>query len=321
MDLLSGKTDWKQKFYDRWKVGYVDSKAIDVFDNEDVVFANADFDELVLEETDLVLMKSWVKELGLEGLGSDPVTVFKEVLKVKKNPYKQNKDNELAYFRKASWVALNRKGGILLDSFHTQFYPKIEHVYSTQTRCNLTDPHTGDSIVGVIDMIVKVKGYDKPIIIDLKTATQPYSLEQAAISDQLTTYVALKGQEYSTNLTGYVVLIKNIPRETISHCRSCGSKKDSKHKTCSQEINGVRCKGEWGNTVTLKPEVQFLVESRSQFAVESLLQDYGSSLLAMKNEIHYRNSEQCSNWFGKPCIYKKLCWEGKADGLIDGKLK
>jgi hypothetical protein len=321
MDLLDGKLDWKQKFYDRWKVGYVDSKAIDVFDNPDVVFANADFDALVLEENDLILMKSWIKELGLESLGSNPVNVFKEVLKIKKNPYKQNKANELAYFRRASWVALNRKGGILLDAFKEQFYPLIEEVLATQVHGSLTDPTTGDSISGYIDFIVRVKGYSSPIIIDLKTAAQEYSLEQAKKSEQLSTYLILKGQEYSTSLVGYVVLIKNIPKEVESYCEICNNKKNSKHKTCDNLVNGKRCGGAWLSKTILKPKVQFLVESRDQFALESLLQDYGSTLLAMKNDIHYRASEQCSNWFGKPCIYEKLCWEGKTDGLIDGKVK
>lgn len=311
--LLEGEQNWRQKFSDRWKTAVNGGKFIPLFDNPSVVFAHSDFDEDILTEHDLNYLKSWAEELALDY--RDPVALFKEVAKNKKNPYKKVTVEELTYFSRASWLSLNRKGEILLDCFYTQFYPKITKVHATQKYASLKDESTGDSIVGVIDMVVEYEGYDKPIIFDLKTSASPYDQEQLDVSDQLTLYAAMKGHEYNTDLVGYVVLSKNIPKEADSTCSKCAFKKNGRHQTCNNEVNGVRCNGSWIEKKVPAPKVQVLVDKKSPLQVESLLVDMANVITAMKNNLVFKNTQHCHNWYGSSCPYLNLCHKGNKQGL------
>lgn len=311
--LLEGAPDWRQKFFDRWKTAVSGGKFIKLFDNPSIVYAHSDFDGDILTETDLNYMRAWAKELNLDE--NDPVETFKAVAKNKKNPYKKTTEDELIYFGRCCWLSLNRKGEILLDAFFTQFFPKIKRVVATQKHANIKDESTGDSIVGVIDMVLEYEGYDRPIIFDLKTAASPYDKDQLDVSDQLTLYAAMKGSEYETNLVGYVVLCKNIPKEVESTCVKCGNRKTGRHQSCEAVVNGDRCSGAWLEKKVPKPEVQVLVDSKSPLQVESLLMDMANVITAMKNNIVFKNTQHCHNWYGSSCPYINYCHKGSKDGL------
>lgn len=313
--LLEGDPNWRAKFFDRWKTAVSGGKFIKLFDNPSIVYAHSDFDGDILNEQDLNYMKAWMLEMGLEG--KDPVEVFKDVAKSKKNPYKKTSIEELIYFSRCSWLSLNRKGEILIEAFYNQFYPKIKKVIATQKHANLKDESTGDSIVGVIDMVIEYEGYDKPIIFDLKTAASPYDKDQLDVSDQLTLYAAMKGGEYSTDLVGYVVLCKNIPKEIQSTCSKCGYKKQGRYQTCNNDAGNVsgRCGGDWIEKKIPKPEVQVLVDSKSPLQVESLLVDMANVITSMKNGLVFKNTQHCHNWYGSSCPYLNLCHKGSKEGL------
>lgn len=315
MQLLEGASDWKQLFFKRWKTMSSFGKQTEVFDNPDITYAHTDFDSDLLDEKDLILLKAWVEELNLDSMGSDPVDVYKQCGKIKKNPYLHISAKQLQYFNRASWLSLNKKGSILLDAFYTQFFPRIKKVLATQKQSSIKDENTGDSIVGVIDMILEIDGYDKPIIFDLKTAASPYDAETLEVSDQLALYQAMKGNEYNTDQVGYVVLIKNISKDVEGYCASCAFKKDGRHKSCNNVINGSRCSGDWIEKKVPKPEVQVLIQKKTQQQVSDLLSDFSNVLHSMKSGIVYKNTQACNNWYGAKCPYFNLCHKGDPSGL------
>lgn len=322
MHLLEGGIDtFKEEFSKLW-YKQKDRKKNDIiiYDNDNIIFGYADFDKDVLTESNMQTLEEQIKELGLHYLGKDGVTVYKAVAKIKKNPYKRIKQNELKYFNRASWLSMHQKGLILLDSFYEQFYPRIEKVLTTQKFALLKDNETGDIIQGVIDMVLKLKNHDKPIIFDLKTASKAYTQEQIDFSDQLTLYAAMEGSKFNTDQVGYVVLSKNINKDKESFCISCGHKKQGKHRTCNNQITTAegtitRCNGTWEDKVLLKPKVQVLIQTKSDKEIERVLNEQINIIMAMKNNTIFKNTSKCSAWYGGICPYKKLCWEGDATGL------
>lgn len=309
--------DFLAKFNSRWDTAIVNNKPVTMFDNPNIIYANTDFDEYVLDKSvDMALLWDWAVELKVDFLGRDGVQVYKEILKIKKNPYRTTGASELKFFNRASWLSMKRKGKYLVEAFHNDFYPKIKRVLATQKRATIVDPASGDSIVGVIDMVLELEGYDKPIIFDLKTAAMAYSQEQIDTTEQLTLYAAMCAYEYSTDLVGYVVLPKAIRKDIISNCGLCGHSKNSKHRTCDNLINGTRCNGAWIESRIPKPEVQVMIQNKTPEQVEELLKDIANIVLGMKNKIVYKNTNKCENWYGQKCVYYNACHKGDLSGLV-----
>jgi len=321
--LLKGNNDYIEKFYDRWHTAISNNKPKQIYDADDIIFGYNDFDEAILDKTnDSITMESWARELNLLQPNetadfSKLVNLYKETVKLKKNSFKRPTNEQIKYFNRLSWLSMNHKGRILLEAFKTQFYPKIKKVIATQQFTNITDPNTGDSVVGVIDMVLEIDGYDKPIIFDLKTAGMPYDQNNIDYSDQLTLYAGMKGSYYNTNLVGYIVLCKNIPKDIVAYCNKCNGNRNGRHKTCDAlDSTGNRCHGDWIETKVPKPIVQVLVEEKSPEQIQSLFQDISNIILAMKNKIVYKNTSRCDNWYGSICVYKNLCHKNDPSGLI-----
>lgn len=323
MNLLENKLkpeDIKEEFDKRWSVIFKNKKPVDLFDNDNVVYSHADFDEHLLLVEDIKIMDDWVKELKLTKLGDDPVSVFKAVAKIKKNPYKKITDKQLKYFNRCSWTSLKRKGHLLLAAFIEQFYPKITKVHATQKYGKITDPSTGDVIAGYIDMILEIEGYDKPIIFDLKTAARPYDEEQIKVTEQLTLYAAFEAENYNTDLVGYVVLPKMISKESQATCMECGHIKTGRHQTCDNIVDEERCNGAWDESILPRPTVQVLVERKTPEQIHTLLTDYSNIVHAMKAGVVYKNTQKCTNWYGSKCPYYDYCHHGKTEGLKNDKI-
>lgn len=318
MRMLDGKDDYLLIFRNRWEVGDSFGNPVPIYNNDNVVYANNDFDRNIFEQKELDYLATWVKELKLEHLGADGISVYDAVSKTKRNPYKQLKENEYQYFNRASWLSLYKKGEILLEAFKTQFYPKITKVHSTQKRSTFFI-NGEDSIGGVVDMILEIEGYDKPIIFDLKTAAHAYTDNQINLTDQLTTYAAMESSKYNTDLVGYVVLIKNIPKLVTATCKSCGYSRDGRHHTCNNLVNGTRCCGEWAEKKVPNPEVQVLVRSKTQGQINSMIEDVEHIIRAMKNKTVYKNSSKCYNWYGSKCPYFEACHNNDMNGLFKKK--
>lgn len=324
--LLKKETNYLSVFRDRWETAFSFGERTKILDNPNVIFAHTDFDGDLLTEADFGQLQIWSEELDLLPRGTPKdnnklIELFKQISKDKKNPFKKLSPKQLVYFNRAGWISMKRKGEILIEAFKDQFLPKVKNVLSTQQYAKLQDDFTGDIISGYIDMVLEIEGYDKPIIFDLKTAARPYEQEDIEITDQLTLYSAMKGkysndaQRFNTDLVGYIVLSKAIKKEVEGTCIVCYNKKTSTHKTCNRKINGVRCNGEWKETKTPKPEVQVMVAQKSIEQVQSTLEDVSNLLVAMKNNIIYKNTDNCNNWYGAKCPFFRKCYYNDDTGL------
>lgn len=321
-ELLKGNTDYMQAFTDQMSTSTDRmGKQTPIFDNPRITYSNADFDADVLSEEDLLKLSEWAVELQINPLGLNPIELYKEVSKIKSNPYKHTKPNQVLYFNRCSWISLLRKGEVLINAFKEQFLPRVESVIAMQERVFIEDKETGDSIQGFIDLVLKLKDYPDPIIFDLKTAARPYTQSQIDTSEQLTLYAALAGEKYKTESVGYVILCKQIKKDTVGICKTCGTVKDGSHKTCNSQKEGSkkksdRCGGEWDSKTKLTPEVQVMITKKNKQAQTDTLNDQANIIEGMKQGIVFRNLSKCDNFYGGVCPFKALCWEGSTEGLI-----
>ena len=319
--MLDGDPDWLKIFHNTWEYQAKDGKGAKLFDHKNIAYSHKDFDADLLESQDYLELEKWAVELRLIGTpvtasNQQLVDLFKTCSKAKSNPYIKITDEQYKYFNRCSWLALKRKGALLLQAFNTQVVPKITKVISTQKRAEIEDPATGDKIVGYIDMILELEGYDKPIVFDLKTSAQPYEQHQLDVSPQLTLYAAMEAKNHNTNLVGYIVLQKNIGKDSIAHCDKCNVKKNTRHVTCNATpIGNIRCNGNWIETKVLRPEVQIMVAEKSQEQIDDLLTDYSNIILAMKNNVVFKNVDQCNSWFGAKCPFYNVCHGGDTSHL------
>lgn len=323
--MLAGQTDYIPKFYDKWEFQMSNGKPTKIFDNDNITYSHKDFDGDLLEPKDFPELEKWAIELKLlpptQVISTqDLIDLFKSCSKAKSNPYIKMTDEQFKYFNRCSWLSLKRKGKILIEAFHKQFFPKIKKVIATQKRSKIEDHSTGDSIVGYIDMILEIDGYDKPIIFDLKTSSFPYDQTQLDLSQQLTLYAAMEAKNYNTDLVGFIVLNKNIQKDEVGHCLSCGKVKSTRHKTCDNMLpNNVRCNGAWLETKVPNPQVQVLIQAKTPDQINAVLLDSGAIIHAMKQGIVYKNVSKCMDWYGGICGFYNLCHKNDATGLTKKK--
>lgn len=323
--MLSGNPEWLKLFYDRWDFQVRNGQPIKIFDNNNITYSHKDFDPDILEDKDFAKLEHWAKELNLLQSSSSPtkdelIELFKTVSKAKASPYIKLSEEQYKYFNRCSWISLKCKGKLLLNAFKEQFFPKIKKVIALQKRSKIEDPNSGDSIIGYIDMILEIDGYDKPIIFDLKTASRFYDQEAIELSQQLTLYAAMEAKNYNTDLVGYIVLCKSIQKEEISICTTCGFKKASNHKTCNNIIsNGSRCNGLWVENKIPVPKIQVQIEKKNFEQINSLLEDISNIILAMKNRIVYKNTRKCTDWYDSKCPFYNACHKNDFTGLINKK--
>lgn len=320
--MLEGNPDFVKIFYENWKSQWVFGQAKQVWDNPSISYGHKDLDADLLEPKDYPDLERWAKELNLLPLtavptNSDLIDLYKTCSKAKANPYIKISAEQLLYFNRASWLGLKRKGKIMLNSFHQQFYPKIKKVHAVQKRADLKDHNTGDSLTGFVDMVVDLEGYDKPVILDLKTSSMAYEQHKLDVSPQLTLYAAMIAQEYNTDLVGYVVLNKMISKDEQSTCKTCNHSKDGRHVTCNAtKADGSRCGGVWNRIMVPNPQVQVMIAQKTQDQINDQLSDYSNIIVAMKNNVIWKNTEHCQNHFGAPCPFIKYCHnKGDMTGL------
>ena len=207
-----------------------------------------------------------------------------------------------------AWYSLRAKAHLIIDSFKKNLLPLIEYVYSVEEQIELGNEE-GDTSIGYADAVLKLKGYDKPIILDFKTAAREYEPDSVVKSVQLSQYVHVLGEKYDTRLCGYAVFLKNMDKNRTKVCTICkfdGS--DTRHKTCNNEVNGKRCGGEWKET--LKPEcrMQLIVDELPIAMEEFVVENIEAVNAAIKTGIYTKNVNGCSdNGFSRKCEFYDIC--------------
>ncbi len=154
----------------------------EIYNNLDVQYSKSDLDE------DLIIISD----------------MEQEILSL----YEDNQildDERKLILNQIYWKSLQQKGIIMLDSFNKDILPKIKKVYSTEEKTEIVNDEN-DSSIGYCDTVIELEGYDKPIILDFKTAAKAYKSKSVKYSAQLAQYLFTLGVKYNTNLAGYVVL-------------------------------------------------------------------------------------------------------------------
>lgn len=296
----------------KWSNQEVNKVITSLKGNPNIAYAESDFDYDLLEEADLDLLQ---KEFEI----TDVKEKMDEIYKSKKNlGFNGLPEKTRIIYSTANWLSMYRKGILMIGAIKKDFLPLVEHVYSVQEKAELSNGE--DSIVMFSDVVVKLKGYDKPVVIDFKTSSIVYEKNFVLTSPQLTLYVHCLSEKYeNTRLAGVFVLNKHIKHNKTKICSLCG--KDGtgqRHRTCDNMVNYKRCNGEWNTTD--KPEIftQLLVDEIPLQTEEIVIENFDNINESINNAIFHRNLNSCHKPWGK-CSFFDLCYYGKMDDLVEVK--
>lgn len=214
------------------------------------------------------------------------------------------------------WASMLQKGYLIIEAYFKDILPNIEQVLATQEEISLVNDN-GDAVIGFTDAVLKWKGYDVPIIFDFKTAGRPYAKDAVTTSPQLTLYKHALSAKYNTTTAGFIVFLKTIKKKYNKYCAKCkydGS--DEKHTTCSNMVNGKRCKGEWTVTqLEYKAETRVLIDKIDESFENKVLESFDLVNTQLQQSVFEKNFKACWGKYG-PCQFMKYCKSGDMDGLI-----
>jgi len=306
----------EQIFDQYWRFQYVNGNQEYIPTLSSLVYAKTDFDE------ELVSDEGWSK------IESTKEEVLNLIQRRNSEGFDALSDEQKSIVNHAYWWSMHTKGHLMIKAFRKKVMPKIKKVYSTQEEINLENDE-GDSVIGFIDLIADIEGYDRPVILDLKTSARQYDEETSVIySPQLSLYTHAMSEKYNTRLAGYIVLNKAVIKNRTKICSVCNHDgSGSRAKTCDQETlqmveskkgsaeKLVRCNGAWNETLDPDIYVQFLVEEIPQATEDLIIENIIDINQSIKHNVYSKNLSSCLNSFGSPCDYIDLCYKGKMDGL------
>jgi hypothetical protein len=307
--LLNGDKELcKQTFKNTWKEQEINGTLTDLKSCTQIEFHANDFDHELLTESDYKLINE---------------TTVSETLPDHENQKRITLSN---------WVSLFRKGQILINAFIEWVDNNVDEVLEAQAVIELTDEE-GNEITGKADFIIKMKGYDIPLLVDLKTAARYYERDSVKQSEQLALYYFfLTNTKYpEMKRAAYLVLSKQIRKNRVKTCKKCGTVTEGREQVCAAEKESgelitkgknkgkpkmQRCNGEFDVQITPEATIQFIHDEIPKHFIEETIEKYGVVIDKIKVGEFNKNLDGCSNYYGRECPYKKYCENGCMDGLI-----
>lgn len=275
-----------------------------------------------LKEAQILFDKNW-EEQEINGV----VTKLKTCKDILYSRYDMDKD-----LGDTPWETLKTKGYLMLTTFNDELLPKITKVYSTEEKVEL---QSGEDIsIGFADAVVEFEGYDKPIVLDFKTASWRYEMGSVQKSEQLSQYLHSLGPKYNTRLAGYAVFLKSIKKNKTKVCPECGNiGTGTKFKTCNNTVKGivsknkqgvydaylgeVRCNTEWVETMDPKCELQVIIDEIPEEFELSVIDGVGEINDRINaGDIHCEYSKCNNNGWGRACEYRNFCLNNDSSDLI-----
>lgn len=288
-----------------------------------VVYANSDFDEDLLERSDITEAKELLASMGVSQISDKMLVVeFKKLKKQKMDQgFDSFNDNQKKFYNFMNWLSMYRKGLLMLRDYRTEVLPLLEKVLMVQIEIN---HKINDNLVvnGFVDFIAKTKD-GKIVLFDNKTSGITYDSDAVTNSPQLALYKeAIKTlyPDLQIDHAGFIVIRKNIAKNTIKTCGICGNIATGRHKTCDAlNIKGTRCGGDWIESI--KPETQFqiLVDKIPQTYKDIVVANYKEVEEGITKEVFPRNFDKCKNYYGGLCTYYAWCHRNDKKGLINEK--
>jgi hypothetical protein len=223
---------------------------------------------------------------------------------------------EKTLYNHACHCVLHAKGLLMIEAVKTKVLPQITEVLATQKYVKLKNDG-GDEVIGFADLICRYKGFDKPVIFDVKTSSIEYEEDSVLTSSQLSLYVhALSSEFENTRTAGYIVLSKHVQKNRKKTCESCGfDGTGTRFKTCNNDIGGVRCDGKWQEKLDPEVRVQIITDDIPVQTEDLVLENIDDINIAIKSGTFIRNLGSCVMGWGK-CSYYDLCYHGKEDDLV-----
>ena len=308
--ILTGEGDAEAEFEKLFTNNKVNDVSVYLPTCTDLVYANTDFDIDLIVEEDLDRVNKYTSY-------AFDILVYYNELKDKKakSGFNSFKAEEKAFYNLMNWVSLRRKGLLMLKAYRKKVMPLIEKVHTVQKYVSLKNAD-GDSFIGYVDLVADVKGHGT-VILDNKTSAMEYEEDSVISSAQLSTYTHILEEEYKTRKAGYIVLRKSVIKNRKKICGVCkydGS--GARHKTCSSEVSGKRCGGEWIETIDPDIHIQIIISEIPAQTEAIVMENIDSVNAAIKAEVFPRNFNSCHNWFGSRCPYFDLCYKNKMTGLV-----
>jgi len=310
--VLKDALTYKEAFDKAWTYGEINRKKVYLPDTAIMGYAATDFDHDILHEDDVKFLGAKAQELvptdftelGLEG-------VIKKCAEYKKQKAhgRAFKDSENRFLNLANWCSLRRKGHLMVEQYFIDILPKIKRVVDVQVKIE-TDNEQGDSAIGFIDAILEWE--DGTIFpIDHKTSARDYEADSVRTSQQLAFYGEMTGYEKAAFIVFYKGVVKNRTK-ICSVCKYDGS--GARHKTCSSEVSGKRCGGEW--VEVLKPSIrtQVIIDKVTQMSRDNIMNTFDQVNTAVRAQIFPHNYNSCVKPYGR-CAFFNICHEGKYDDV------
>lgn len=284
-----------------------------------LVYSNSNFDVEVLVPDDYEKVHQLIDqgEIQVEQLQTTEAQLeFYKAIKKKKQDKQELSEDEKKYYNLFNWLSLYRKGLLMIQAYRTNILPLLTKVVASQERINLYN-EDGDIVRGVVDLVAEVEGHGV-VILDNKTSAMRYENDSVAESDQLALYVHTLEEKYKTNKAGFIVLQKQIKKNRVKICKTCGHSGD-RAKTCDAVVEGKRCHGEWDETITPEVKTQFIIDTISKQRQEEVINNMDLVNEMIKSGEFEKNFSSCDNQYGAPCVYYNLCHNNSMKDLVDLK--
>lgn len=262
-----------------------------------------DYKELISDVYGKVI-SFYLDDLDLDLINTDDITDYAKTLgwkgrdinKALKDFIKNQdtlSDSQYKVLHRATWQSLSYKIGAMVDSFNKWILPQIDKVHDIQT-------HLDNGIVhGYLDFTATMKD-GKKVLFDLKTSKMPYTKDAVLKSPQLSLYASLHGYEYA----GFIVLCKTLNKNKQKSCKTCDFETSggnrTKCPTCKETLDVVMNPSSYSQLIVNK------VPQHNKDLTNGAMSD---TIKCIDNGVFPRNLNACDWMYGKPCPYRKKCWE------------
>lgn len=223
----------------------------------------------------------------------------------------------------ANWYSLYYKAKYMLAGFMEWVDHNVEEVLGTQVAIELEDAE-GNKVPGLADFVIKLKGYDKPVLIDLKTSARFYERGSVKESEQLALYYFYLKQAKFPDMerAAYLVLNKQIKKNRKKTCLKCGHVTTGREQTCAEGGKGKsRCNGDFSIDISPEAVVQYIHDEIPEEFIQATIEKFNICVADIKAEKFEHNWKGCDSYYGRECPYKKYCQTGCMDGLVKKERK
>jgi len=293
----------RRKFKDMWHEQEQDGTRIEISTSPLVEFSAND--------TDIEL----IPELYHESIIKD--TVFANLSDL----VKDGTDKER--LRQVAWYSMFGKGRLMLKAFMDWVDENVEEVLGTQLPIELED-EDGNKVPGKADFVMKVHGYDKPILVDLKTSARYYDRNSVKESEQLGLYYFYLKQTSFPDMerAAYLVLSKQIKKNRTKTCLKCGTVTTGREKTCSVGEKKLRCNGEFSVDIHPEAVVQYIHDEIPEDFISATIDKFNYSVGKIKDGEFEPCLNVCENYYGRKCPFYSYCHNNEdMTGLIKKEKK